>query len=44
MDDPAQLEHAWLLGSPSYVPMATGIDSGGSRAFNLWTDHEELAI
>jgi hypothetical protein len=42
--NPARLEHAWLLGSHSYVPMATGIDSGGSRASNLWTDHDELAI
>jgi hypothetical protein len=44
LDNPARLEHAWLLGSHSYVPMATGIDSGGSRASNLWTDHDELAI
>ncbi|MFZ9624880.1 MAG: beta strand repeat-containing protein, partial [Burkholderiaceae bacterium] len=43
-DNPARLENAWLLGSHSYVPMATGIDAGGSRTSNLWTDDDELAI
>jgi hypothetical protein len=38
--DPGLLEHAWLLGSSSYLPDALGLDSVGGAAYETWSEDE----
>jgi len=42
--DPSSLENAWLLGTHSYLPGATGVDTIGSSAYEYWSDDDELSI
>jgi hypothetical protein len=42
--DPSQLENAWLLGTQSYLPGATGADTVGASAYEYWSDDDELSI
>ena len=42
--DPSQLENAWLLGTHSYLPGVTGVDTIGSSAYEYWSDDDELSI
>jgi hypothetical protein len=42
--DPSQLENAWLLGTPSYLPGVTGADTIGASAYEYWSDDDELSI
>mgnify|MGYP006277112389 CR=1 FL=1 len=42
--DPSRLENAWLLGSQSYLPGATGIDTMGASAYEYWSEDDELSI
>jgi len=42
--DPSNLDNAWLLGTHSYLPGATGVDTIGSSAYEYWSDDDELSI
>jgi hypothetical protein len=42
--DASELENAWLLGTPSYLPGVTGADTMGTSAYDYWSENDELSI